>query len=372
MKAMVSTQDLREAFNKVNTIKSGRGNATLPVLSYAKLSINGSGAKLITTDLEKAVEVNLKTEGDDNCEILLPKKKMQIFLNGANGNVGVKVDRKGVVTCSRGGLGEVQYKPYSIKDFPLIPQPKEDTVWSSIDAKWFIQMLDILLTGCAKEDSRPILTGICFSEGAMASADGFRLVTVENEKLNIGLEDKRPIIPFQTLELIKRVFGKEESIQIGFHHPDRVHFKSPTALLTSQLIQGNYPNWQQIIPNKYDCRVSYSAPLMMQRLKMIDPASLSAGFVRLQFTRTDKQEHECLISGGTRDEDYAEYYSMRMPVKIETESESKIAFNYKYLCDAMKPFSICNLELTSPSSPGKITGDIEGLTITVMPMFIQW
>nr|MDD4876429.1 DNA polymerase III subunit beta [Dehalococcoidales bacterium] len=351
----------------------GRGNVTLPVLAYAQLSVNHGEAKLTTTDLEKAVEVSLNTNGQDDFTVLLPRKRTQVFLTGKNGKTSIDLDDKGLVTLERSDMGSLQFKPYSVKDFPPIPAPTDNMTWATIDAKWFCQMLDILIPACAQELSRPVLTGVVFSDGTMVSADGFRMVGVEHEKANFGLGDKQVIIPFQTLILIKRLFGKEDTISFGFHHPDMVYFKSDKILLTSQIIQGNFPNWKQLIPDKYTCRVSFSSPLMMQRLGMVDAAALTAGIIRLQFQRTEpNNEPECLLTGGTKDEDFTEYYSMRLPVKIETREEAKIAFNYKYLCDALKPFSVCNLDLTSPSSPGKFTGDIEGLTIVVMPMFVQW
>ncbi len=381
MKTTINTETFRDALNKANISKI---KTTLPALAYAQLSVNHGEANLVTTDLEKAIEVSLNTNGNDDFTVLLPRKRTQVFLTGKNGNTSIALDDKGVVALEREGIGNLQLKPYSVKDFPPIPAPTDDMTWADIDAKWFCQMLDILIPACAQEFGRPVLTGVVFSDGAMASADGFRLVEVKHKKANFGLGDKQVITPFQTLALIKKLFGKDDTISFAYHTTaptafskeggiDQVYFKSDKVRLTSQAIQSSYPNWKQLIPDKYTCRVSFSSPLMMQRLNMVDAAALNAGIIRLQFQRTEpNNEPECLLTGGTKDEDFTEYYSMRLPVIIETQEEARIAFNYKYLCDALKPFSVCDLELTSLSSPGKFTGDIEGLTIVVMPMFVQW
>jgi DNA polymerase III sliding clamp (beta) subunit (PCNA family) len=85
------------------------------------------------------------------------------------------------------------------------------------------------------------------------------------------------------------------------------------------------------------------------------------------FTQKDNQ---CLLqSNHSGDLDTPEY-DMSSPCKVE--QEGKIAVDYKYLLEAIKPFSMCVIELTNLSSPMKITGDIEGLTVIVMPMFVQW
>ena len=138
----------------------------------------------------------------------------------------------------------------------------------------------------------------------------------------------------------------------------------------SQMIQGNYPNYEQLIPTSYTSKVSFSTPLMLQRLSMIDKDIISGGIVRFVFKKYGKTlEHLCKVTASSEDE---ASFSLSLPVKIETEEDSKIAFNLKYMQDALKPFSLTTLELTSPSQPGKFTGDIEGLTIVVMPMYVQW
>ena len=103
---------------------------------------------------------------------------------------------------------------------------------------------------------------------------------------------------------------------------------------------------------------------------MIDEITIPSGIVRYDFyIKEETGEEECSVIARSKD-DYN--YALNLPVKIETQEVARIAFVYKYIIDAIKPFSVCNLELTSPSSPGKFTGDIEGLTIVVKPMFVEW
>jgi DNA polymerase III sliding clamp (beta) subunit (PCNA family) len=66
------------------------------------------------------------------------------------------------------------------------------------------------------------------------------------------------------------------------------------------------------------------------------------------------------------------FYDLRLPVKVSTPLFGKVAVNIEYITSAIKYFSMCQMELNSPSSPMKFTGDIEGLTVLVMPMFVEW
>ncbi len=106
---------------------------------------------------------------------------------------------------------------------------------------------------------------------------------------------------------------------------------------------------------------------------MISEQEISSHIVRFIFHTLETQEQICSIAATIElgNDKSDSDYELSCPIKLES-SEGKIAFNHKYVMDAIKPFSMCNLEIQSPSSPGKFTGDIEGLTIITMPMFVQW
>jgi DNA polymerase III sliding clamp (beta) subunit (PCNA family) len=87
------------------------------------------------------------------------------------------------------------------------------------------------------------------------------------------------------------------------------------------------------------------------------------------FTQKDNVDLCLLQSHLSGDLDTPEY-DMSLPCKVE--AEGKIAIDYKYLLEAIKPFSMCSIELSNPSSLMKITGDIEGLTVIVMPIYVEW
>ncbi len=379
MKATMDSQKLQKALRKVNLVKPYR---QLPVLSNTLVEFTNGKATLTTTDMEKVVRVEVDSPNTEQFSILLPRKTAEKFLHGANGKVSMEIGKKpNTITVSRDGLGDFRFVTQSPKDFPPIPIA-DNLKWQTIDAKWFLRMLRIVATACASEQSRPVLTGIACNDGKMAAADGFRLVALKDARLAFGLGYSQAIIPLDTIILVQRLFRKVETLEVAFdikqetslgvtkNVPQRAYFKSGNTLLLSELIQGTYPNWEILIPATFNCKVSFSAPLLTQRLQMIDAKSLCSSIVRYNFhKKEDTGEHECSITAKIEENDG---YSLTMPIKLETEAEGKIAFNYKYIVDAIKHFSVCNLELTSLSSPGKFTGDIEGLAIVVMPMCVQW
>ncbi len=377
-KATLDTAELRDTLQKVNTIKPNR---QLVALSYASVEFADGKATITANNLSEIVKVTIDSDNTDNFSILLPRKTTEKFLTGGNGRVSItQGNSQKMATLSRDGIGELNIATPLVSDFPPSRPMPDNLGWHTIDAKKLCSIMRIVATACATEESRPILTGVACNDGRIAAADGFRLHVYQDAMLVFGLGDKQAIIPLQTVVLMDRLFRKAETVDIAFEYkedislsgtkvyPNYVYLKSGNVLMLSQLIQGNYPQYEKLIPDKFDCKASFSTPLLGQRLSMIDPLIVHGGIVRYIFETDEQGKQVCSLSGGSEDEGR---YFLTCPIKFEGK-ESKIAFNYKYIIEAIKPFSMCSLEITSPSSPGKITGDIEGLTITIMPMFVNW
>ncbi len=372
MEASMSTASLRDALIKAKPIKI---NKTLPVLSNARIDFNGNRGVITTSDLKRVIRVSFECKNDEPFSTLLPLRAAERFLHGANGNVSLQQgkDPKQLI-MERDGVGQFTLiEATQPDDFPYHHE-EDDLVWSKLDAKWFCPMIKLMATACDLEMSRPILSGVHFKDGAMASADGFRLMGLEDARLSFGLGNLEVILPNVTANLVARLFEQEESLEFAFKANGakditKVFFKSGNIWMSSDVIQGKYPNYKILIPDKYSSKVSFSAPVMVQRLGMIDDMNVSNGKTRFVFAENENTEQVCTITAGNKG--YSRY-SLTLPVKLETPEPSKIAFDCKYIKDALKLFSLVTLELTTTTSPGKFTGDIEGLTIVVMPMFIQW
>ena len=372
MKATMTTESLKKALEKVNPVKINR---QLPVLANTLVEFADGKGTLTTSDMERIIKVDFNSVSEKPFSIMLPLKVTEKFLHGSNGgSMTLQVDEPPKqIILERDDIGQLAFPVvHQLNDFPPITWA-DNLVWSQLDAKWFCRMLEIMVLSCASEANRPILTGIYFKDGAMASADGFRLTVLNDERLAFGLGEKSVVIPSTTANLVRRLFSKEQALEIAFEDTQtgimKVYFKSGDVNMVSQVIQGTYPDYEKLIPESYSCKVSFSAPVIAQRLKMLDEMNLSSGIARFVFHQKKKGVHECLIEAGN--EDYGKY-SLTAPAKIEKGNDGKIAFNFNYILDILKYFSMATLEINTPSSPGKFTGDIDGLTVVVMPMFVKW
>ncbi len=369
MKAAIDTKALRIAIQQTHAIKP---NKTLPILTDTLIDFNDGKATLRSTDLYNQIVVSVDAQADEPFTIVLPRVTASKFLYGGNGITTITAKTPDKTLLTRDQLGTLVLVTNNPNNFP--PPIKSDNLnWHTIDAKWFCDMLRIISTACAIELSRPVLNGLSCRDGAIAAADGFRLAILEDNRLDFGLGNSEGIIPLDAVEIIRKLYSKDKLLEIAFEKTDDgkvklVHLKSDNTTLISQTTLGKYPDYRQLIPKSFDCKVSFSAPLMSQRLNMIDFLLVDGGIIRFDFQKTQKGEPICSIKA--RAESVSDY-AFELPVTF-TGNDSKIAFNHKYVLDALKPFSLCQLELTSPSSPGMFTGDIEGLTIVIMPMFVQW
>jgi len=367
--ATLDATKLREALQKVNYLKIDEAS---PVLAFVKVEFAKGKVTLITNNLEQIVMVDIAGVSNEAFAILLPGKTTKKFLSGANGSVSITQKRETQVSMSRDGIGKINLTTLEESSFPSQPIPWLNLEWHTLDSKWFCLMLRIVGMACALEDSRPVLSGISCKDGEMAAANGFRLIALKDSRLAFGLGGKQAIIPLKTAILIQKLFAETETLEVAFEDKEetveRVYIKSGNVLMLAQLIIGTFPNYDQLIPKTFKCRASFSAPLLAQRLSMIDGENLNSGIVRYRISALGTGEQVCSISAGN-EEDFE--YKLSCPVTFDGD-EAKIAFAYKYILEAAKLFSIVNMEITSPSSLGKFTGDIEGLVIMVMPMFVQW
>lgn len=375
---------LQENLSKALSIV-GRAVATTTTLPIAKnilIATDQSRLKLAATNLEIAISCWIGAKIEKEGAITLPARYLTDFVNSLpNERIDMILNKSVLeIVCGR---YDAKINGLAAEDFPPIPNV-EDGVKTSIEAEVLKQGITQVAFAAATEESRPVLTGVLaeFEEAkvTLAAADGFRLAvykaaTLEQVKERVGV-----IIPAKTLnELSRFITESEEPVVIVINkQKSQAIFKvkakeNKDIHLVTQLIQGNFPNYAQLIPQSYETRAVMDVSEFLRATKMASVfARDGSGIVRLIITPgSDVTSGKVEITAKAE-----EIGDNRSDIDAMIDGNpAKIAFNARYLTDVLSVVrqKQVALETTSPSSPGVIRPvGIDNYVHVVMPMFVQW
>ena len=351
---------------------------TLPITTNVLLATDQGRLKLVATNLEIAIVTWVGAKIEEEGAITVPSRVLGEFVNSLpNDQVDLKLapaTKSLEIKCAR---FEARISGMDAEDFPPIPEIDEGTV-ARIDAEVFSQSLTRVVFAAATEDSRPVLTGVNADfDGEMvtlAAADGFRLSVDKIALLEPVAESVSVIIPARALTEVNRLIGDSSDPVVITVNPakSQVLFTMDNVRLISQLVQGNFPNYSQLIPQGHSTRTLVDAEEFLRATRAASIFARDAsGIVRLQVDPGDDGLGRLTISARAEEvgDDQGD-----IDAKVEGE-EAKIAFNAKYLSDILSVLAKGEvvLETTNPSSPGLIRpGGATDYVHVVMPMFVQW
>ena len=352
---------------------------TLPITQNVLISTDQSRLKLAATNLEIAISTWLGGQIEEEGEITiparlfselvssLPPERIDFSTSGDSTALDVK--------CAR---FEARINGTDAADFPPIPTVESGVV-GSIEPQVLSDAIARVAFAAATEDSRPVLTGIKVEMSGdsftFAGADGFRLA-VFNGKLAAPIsEDVSFIVPARALQEVSRLIGGQTQPVEFTVTPSKSQalFRLGNIEVVTQLIQGTFPNYSQLIPQAHDTRVVVD---LKEFLGATRTASIFArdgsGIIRVQIAG-GSDDSPGKLSVLSRAEEVGENEG-EIDAKVEG-AEAKIAFNSKYLSDVLDVLDEAEvaLETTTPSSPGVLrpVGNDQYVHV-VMPMFVQW
>ena len=353
--------------------------STLPITQNILLSADQSGLKLAATNLEMAITSWIGAKVKQKGEITIPARLLSDFVNSLPSDlIDMNLPANSRILELKSGHFQAHIHGIDATDFPPIPQIA-DGITTSIEAANLREAIAQVAFAAATEESRPVLTGINTEFDGdqlnLVAADGFRLA-VHKTTLTAPVKEKTTIIiPARTLNELSRLLGEqEEPVEITVNEKrSQVLFHLKDAQIVSQLIQGSFPNYSQVIPQSYTTRavVDLSEFLRVTKMSSIFARDAS-GIVRLVITPGSE-----LKPGKVTVSAQAEEVGDNVgEVDALTDGEeAKIAFNVRYLSDVLSVLSQAQvaLELTTPSSPGTIRPiGVDNYVHVVMPMFVQW
>jgi len=349
--------------------------STLPVLSNVMLATDGSRLKLSATNLEIGIVCWVGAKIEEDGSTTVPARLLTDFVNSLPPE---RIDMELAVRTQTLNLKcarfEANIKGIDAQEFPLIPTAGEDSK-ISLDPLMLRQMVDQVAFAAATDESRPILTGVLARfQGAqltLAAADGFRL-SVRTAHLSEPVsEPVTVIVPARALAELSRISGEQEQpIEITITPArNQALFHMANVDLVSQLIEGNFPDYNQIIPKSYATRTVVSTSDFLKAVKTANIfARDAANIVRVEIVPGGELAPGRVTLTATS----AEVGDNVGEIDAVIEGEKMdVAFNAKYLIDVLSVVDAAQvaLETTSASSPGVIKPvGSEDFTHVIMPM----
>jgi DNA polymerase-3 subunit beta len=321
------------------------------------------------------IGAKVKQKGD----ITIPARLLSDFVNSLpNDLIEVNLPANSRILELKSGHFQAHIHGIDAADFPPIPQIN-DGITTTIEAASLREGIAQVAFAAATEESRPVLTGINTEfDGEqlnLVAADGFRLA-VHKTTLSSPVKEKTTvIIPARTLNELNRLLGEqEEPVEITINEKkSQVLFRLKDAEIVSQLIQGSFPNYSQVIPQSYTTRAVVDISEFLRVTKMASIFARDAsGIVRLVIT-PGSELNPGKVTVSAQAEEVGD--NVGEVDALTDGEEAKIAFNVKYLSDVLSVLSQAQvaLELTTPSSPGTIRPiGVDNYVHVVMPMFVQW
>ncbi len=363
---------------------------TLPITNNVLLATDQSRLKLVATNLEMAISCWIGAKVEEEGAITVPARLLTEFVNSLPSET---VDKEGKKTPAKIDMTlspraktlelkcarfEARISGIDAKDFPPIPTVEEG-ITTRVEVEALRQGISQVAFAAASEESRPVLTGVDAqldnSLLTLAAADGFRLAVYKLPLTTPVSQKAEVIIPARTLAELNRLMSDgEETVDITVNpNKSQALFRLKDIELVSQLVQGTFPQYAQLIPQSYNTRAIVDVAEFLRATKMASIfARDGSGIVRLEITSgSELTPGKLTISARSEEigDDKGEINAV-----IDGE-EAKIAFNGRYLIDVLSVLHETQvaLETTNPSSPGVIRPvGVDNYIHVVMPMFVQW
>ncbi|NJC99001.1 MAG: DNA polymerase III subunit beta [Anaerolineales bacterium] len=376
MKVTVLQENLARGLGIVSKAVSPR--STLPVLANILIASDEGRLRLSATNLELGITCWIPARIEEEGSTTVPARTFSDLVSTLpSDQVMLKLDVNTQTLNVRGGTSTNDIKCIDAQEFPPLPVPDLDGA-VQINSGDFREMIHQVAFAASTDEARPVLMGVLVQVDkdklTMAAADGFRLSVRKAVLASPVPAPVSAIVPAQALKELARVAGDtEEPIYMVLPKGrGQVIFRVKDVEVVSQLIDGTFPDYQQIIPRSYKSRTLVSTASLLKACKQAEIFAREGSNVarlNIKSAQGEMQPSEVEISATSEETG-----------KNETIVEATvdgggllIAFNVKFLREALEVVRTPNvaLETSAPNAPGVVrpVGEDDFLHV-IMPMHL--
>jgi DNA polymerase-3 subunit beta len=352
MRFTISREKLQEGLGAVAA--SIPAKTTLPVLANILIETTENGIRLAGTDLDIAVSTEVGADVEQAGAITVPAKKLAEIareLPSAPVKISATGEQRVTLECSR---SRFRLLGLPRDEFPSFPAVKFDDAWR-VRSGDLQNLISHTSFAASTEESRPILNGVLWElrpdRMRMVATNGHRLAKMELTIASVGAPSSDLIVPPKALDQIRRLFPAEEELEIA-RGDNHLGFRSPFTAVYTRLIEGPYPNYEQVIPKDNDRVAQAEKNALTQAIRRMSiiasdqthrvRLSFNAGMVKLAVQTPDL--------GEAQDE---------VPINYDGDPLD-IGFNANYLLEILRYIPTDDVRLTFKAPERAATLEPEG------------
>lgn len=364
MKFSVSTTELLSQLQNVTRVASTR--SAVQALSGVMLSTHGGECELMATDIDVGLRMTIAADVSAEGAAVLPARLLlDVVRSLSQESVAIELRPSQNDVELACGSATFHLRTLRLEDFPSLPQPaKEGRI--SLPGAAFVDTIAKVSRSASHDETRPVLTGILVSaagqELVMVATDSYRL-SVKRTRLDTPVSGSfEANVPARALqELARLAGGSERELTVGVQD-GQVVFEVAGAVLSSRLIDGQFPNYRQLLPETVEHELRLATTELSDVVRRISLLAQKNSPLRLRFSGG-----ELTVSAQTPDVGEA---TEAMPVSFQGDP-FEIGFNADFLKDGLDSVETdeLTLKLISPVRPGLIESpDTSDFIYLIMPI----
>ncbi len=351
MKFRCERDVLADALNSAGRAATNR-TGTLPVLSGVKIQVEGDTLTVTGTDLELTIRLTVEVGGEQDGAAVVPARLVGDIVKALPaGAVEISLDAgdSGEMSISA-GRSQFSVRPLSLDDYPSQSEPSGEVV--TISAETMAESLRQVVRAASTDDARAVLTGVLLAsedDGVrMVATDSYRLAVRDLPDSSVLASGQKVLIPGRALNELQRLMGDVEELTVRFGEREAT-FEAGSTRLTTRLIEGEFPNYRNLLPSSYPNLLTVSKASMMEAIRRVKilaqdstPVRLTLGGDTVQLTAITQDV------GNAVEEIDASYDGVEMTV----------AFNPDYLAAGIDAIDADDVTLATmdPMKPAVLRG----------------
>jgi len=337
--------------------------ASVLVLGGMQLRATDGKLELAATDMELSLRATAEADVAGEGTVVVPGRLLLDIARALpESDVTLEHLAEESVLVITSGSATYRIHTYAAEDFPHLPDIDPASL-QTVDADVLLGTIARVGRSASRDESRPVLTGIfvSFDDGklVMAATDSYRLAVKETVAPG-PLPNLEAIIPARALQELTRMAGGSDSVELAVQE-NHVVFGADGVWLTSRRIDGQFPNYKQLLPEQFEHELELPREELLDVVRRIGLLAQRNSPLRLRFA-----EGELTVSARTQDVGEA---SESLPAPFAADP-LEIGFNAEFLRDGLESVdsSTVRVKLISPLRPAVLQGEAPDYTYLIMPI----